>query len=201
MNVLKVLKEGTKKLSNLFEDKEEGNEKVKEEKPQEVKAEVRKEVEMEQEKSKPEVKKEETKPEIKEETEKKIEEPKPAVEEEPKKETMQKAKTQQQDKTTEITQTGMPTKEDVMKVLEGVNDPEINIDVVTLELIYNVEVVEDKANIKMTFTTPMCPYGPMLVEEIKSKVRELNGIKDVNVNVVFDPPWQPSKELRATLGA
>ena len=95
----------------------------------------------------------------------------------------------------------MPTKEDVMKVLEGVNDPEIGIDVVTLELIYNVNLENDVANIKMTFTTPMCPYGPQLVEEIKSKVKELNGIKDVNVDVVFDPPWQPSKELRATLGA
>lgn len=205
MNVLKMLKEGTKKLSDLFEDKEESNGKVKEEKPQEVKVEVRKEVEIEQEKAKTEIKKEETKPEIKEEIEKKIEEPKPAVKEEPKKEAMQKAKTQQQekpqDKTMKITQTGMPTKEDVMKVLEGVNDPEIGIDVVTLELIYNVNLENDVANIKMTFTTPMCPYGPQLVEEIKSKVKELNGIKDVNVDVVFDPPWQPSKELRATLGA
>jgi len=204
MNV-KMLKEGTKKLSDLFEDKEESNGKVKEEKPQEVKVEVRKEVEIEQEKAKTEIKKEETKPEIKEEIEKKIEEPKPAVKEEPKKEAMQKAKTQQQekpqDKTMKITQTGMPTKEDVMKVLEGVNDPEIGIDVVTLELIYNVNLENDVANIKMTFTTPMCPYGPQLVEEIKSKVKELNGIKDVNVDVVFDPPWQPSKELRATLGA
>lgn len=205
MNVFKMLKEGTKKLSDLFEDKEESNGKVKEEKPQEVKVEVRKEVEIEQEKPKTEIKKEETKPEIKEEIEKKIEEPKPAVKEEPKKEAMQKAKTQQQekpqDKTMKITQTGMPTKEDVMKVLEGVNDPEIGIDVVTLELIYNVNLENDVANIKMTFTTPMCPYGPQLVEEIKSKVKELNGIKDVNVDVVFDPPWQPSKELRATLGA
>ena len=95
----------------------------------------------------------------------------------------------------------MPAKEEVMKVLEGVEDAELHIDVVTLELVYNVDIEYDVAKIKMTFTTPMWPYGPMLVEEIKSKVRELNGIKDVNVDVVFDPPWQPSKELRATLGA
>ncbi|MCH8067403.1 MAG: metal-sulfur cluster assembly factor [Nanoarchaeota archaeon] len=94
----------------------------------------------------------------------------------------------------------MPTKEDVMTILKGVNDPEIGIDIVTLELIYDVNVIEGKANIKMTFTTPMCPYGPMLVEEIKVKVKELNGIKDVNVQVVFDPPWSPSEQLRATLG-
>ena len=95
----------------------------------------------------------------------------------------------------------MPTKEDVMNVLKGVNDPEIGIDVVTLELIYNANVSEDgKVDIKMTFTTPMCPYGPMLVEEIKAKVSEINGVKEVNVDVVFDPPWQPSEQLRATLG-
>lgn len=95
----------------------------------------------------------------------------------------------------------MPTKEDVMNVLKGVNDPEIGIDVVTLELIYNINISKDgKVEIKMTFTTPMCPYGPMLVEEIRAKVSEINGVKEVSVDVVFDPPWQPSEQLRATLG-
>ena len=94
----------------------------------------------------------------------------------------------------------MATNEDVMNVLKGVNDPEIGIDIVTLELIYNVNVENDNVKIKMTFTSPMCPYGPMLVEEIKAKVNQLNGVKEVDVQVVFDPPWQPSEELRATLG-
>tara|TARA_Y100000310_G_C20206612_1_gene589366 strand:+ start:67 stop:354 length:288 start_codon:yes stop_codon:yes gene_type:complete len=94
----------------------------------------------------------------------------------------------------------MPTKEDIIEVLKKVNDPEIGIDVYTLELIYNVKVTQDKANIKMTFTTPMCPYGPMLVDEIKTKVSEVKGIKKVDVDVVFDPPWEPSEQLRATLG-
>ena len=55
-------------------------------------------------------------------------------------------------------------------------------------------------NIKMTLTTPMCPYGPMMVEEVKAVVKELKGVKEANVELSFDPPWQPSKELRATLG-
>ena len=93
----------------------------------------------------------------------------------------------------------MPTKEQVIEVLKKVNDPEIQIDVWSLELIYNVSVENDIANVKMTFTSPMCPYGPMLVEEIKTKVKEL-GVKEVNVEVTFDPPWKPSEELRATLG-
>ena len=95
----------------------------------------------------------------------------------------------------------MPTKEDVMNVLKDINDPEIGLDIVTLELIYEIIVSEEgKVDIKMTFTTPMCPYGPMLLEEIKAKVSEINGVKEVNVDVVFDPPWQPSEQLRATLG-
>ena len=94
----------------------------------------------------------------------------------------------------------MTTKEEVIGVLKKINDPEIMIDVWTLELIYNVDVKDSKVNVKMTFTTPMCPYGPMLVEEIKSKISELQSVKEVDVEITFDPPWKPSKELRATLG-
>ena len=94
----------------------------------------------------------------------------------------------------------MPTKEEVIEALKTVNDPEIQIDVWTLELIYNIDVKESAVNIKMTFTTPMCPYGPMLLEEIKARVSELKGVKGVDIEVTFDPPWQPSEQLRATLG-
>ena len=52
----------------------------------------------------------------------------------------------------------------------------------------------------MTFTSMACPYGPMLVSEIQQKIAELNGVKDVRVEVTFDPVWQPSEELRAMLG-
>lgn len=94
----------------------------------------------------------------------------------------------------------MVTKDDVVEVLKKINDPEIHIDIWTLELIYDVKVEDDKVDIKMTFTTPMCPYGPQLLEEVKTKVSEINGVKEANVDVTFDPPWEPSQELRATLG-
>ena len=87
-----------------------------------------------------------------------------------------------------------------MAIKEKVNDPEIMIDIWTLELVYEVKVENDKVYIKMTFTTPMCPYGPMLLDEVRAKVSEIKGIKEVDVEVTFDPPWQPSEELRATLG-
>ena len=94
----------------------------------------------------------------------------------------------------------MTTKEDVIEELKKVNDPEIGIDVYTLELIYDVKLEGGKVKILMTLTTPMCPYGPMLIEEIKAKVRDLKNVEEVDVEVTFDPPWQPSEQLRATLG-
>ena len=94
----------------------------------------------------------------------------------------------------------MPIKEEIIAVLKKANDPEIGLDVYTLELIYDVKVEKGKAKILMTLTTPMCPYGPMLIEEIRVRVRELKGVKEVEVEVTFDPPWQPSEQLRATLG-
>ena len=94
----------------------------------------------------------------------------------------------------------MTTKEDVIEELKKVNDPEIGIDVYTLELIYDVKAEYGKVKILMTLTTPMCPYGPMLIEEIKARVRDLKDVGEVDVEVTFDPPWQPSEQRRATLG-
>jgi len=93
----------------------------------------------------------------------------------------------------------MLTKESIMETLKKCNDPEIQMDIVTLELIYEVKVDNDEVYIKMTFTTPMCPYGPMLIEDVKAKVLA-SGAKAVEVEVVFEPPWQPSEDLRAMMG-
>ena len=94
----------------------------------------------------------------------------------------------------------MATKEEVIEVLKTINDPEIQIDVWTLELIYDIKIENNMIKIKMTFTTPMCPYGPMLLEEIRARLRDIKNVKDVDIEVTFDPPWKPSDELRATLG-
>lgn len=94
----------------------------------------------------------------------------------------------------------MTKEEKVIVALKQCLDPEIGIDVYTLGLIYNIDLKGNEANIKMTFTSPMCPYGPMLVEEIKNKVKGVENIKKVNVEVTFNPPWQPSDELRSMLG-
>jgi len=84
--------------------------------------------------------------------------------------------------------------------LKQVYDPEIQVDVWTLGLIYDIKVKEKKIHILMTFTTPMCPYGPMLLEEIKSRVKEDTDAEEVEIDVTFEPPWQPSEDLRMMLG-
>ncbi|MBS3149116.1 metal-sulfur cluster assembly factor [Candidatus Woesearchaeota archaeon] len=91
----------------------------------------------------------------------------------------------------------MISNEEIIETLKTCNDPEIGVDVWTLGLIYELKI-NDEINIKMTFTTPFCPYGPMIVEEIKSKLSKFN-VK-VNIEIVFEPVWQPSDELRQLLG-
>ena len=93
----------------------------------------------------------------------------------------------------------MLTKESIMETLKKCNDPEIQMDIVTLELIYEVKVDNDEVYIKMTFTTPACPYAPQLVAEIKVALAG-KGFKDPEFDFVFDPPWQPSEEVRMMLG-
>ena len=93
----------------------------------------------------------------------------------------------------------MITKEQVIEIMKTCNDPELNVDIYTLGLIYNIDLNNEDLKIKMTFTSPMCPYGPMIVEELKEKLEKL-GVKKVEVVIVFNPPWQPSQELREMLG-
>ena len=95
----------------------------------------------------------------------------------------------------------MPTEDDVRNVLKTVEDPEIHIDIITLELVYEIQIRENGVvGIKMTLTTPACPYGPQLLEDVKQKVRALEGVQDVDLELTFAPPWQPSEELRAMFG-
>lgn len=94
----------------------------------------------------------------------------------------------------------MITKEKVIKVLEECYDPEIRVDVYNLGLIYDININKNIVNIKMTLTSMFCPYGDELINDIKSKIRmHLKQAKEVNVEVVFDPPWKIPEDLRAML--
>lgn len=78
----------------------------------------------------------------------------------------------------------------IIETLKTIHDPEIPVNIYDLGLIYEVNVDEKKmANITMTLTAPNCPMAEMLVEEVKYKVAGTKGVKDCNVKLTFDPPW------------
>lgn len=92
----------------------------------------------------------------------------------------------------------MPTTDEVRKVLKEIYDPEIHISILDLGLIYDVNVAADgkgkeKVNIKMTLTTPACPYGPALLSKVHSELSNMTGVSDVNVDLAWIPPWDPRK--------
>lgn len=93
-------------------------------------------------------------------------------------------------------------REKIIEALKMVEDPELFLDIWFLGLIYNIGIEEEagKVKIEMTFTSPMCPVGPALVEQVKEKVGAVDGVKEVEVDVVFSPPWQPSEDVKLTLG-
>ena len=93
----------------------------------------------------------------------------------------------------------MITKEQVIEALKQCNDPELEMNVWFLGLIYDINVEGDNVRIKMTFTTPFCPYGPSLLDMIKTKVKEA-GATDVEIEVVFESKWGPSEDVRLALG-
>ena len=92
----------------------------------------------------------------------------------------------------------------VVDVLKSIYDPEIPVDIYELGLIYGVDVSEDgDATITMTLTTPHCPVAESMPGEVELRVMSVPGIRDAVVNLVWDPPWDPSKmsdEARLELG-
>ena len=94
----------------------------------------------------------------------------------------------------------MITKEQLIEqVFKKYEDPELMIDVWTLGLIYEIKIEGDKVQILLTFTSPMCPFGPQMVDELTSLIKK-EGAAEVDIKVTFEPPWQPSEELREMMG-
>lgn len=82
---------------------------------------------------------------------------------------------------------------EIRKALRKVKDPELNVNIVDLGLIYKVEEKKGKVKILMTLTSPMCPLAYTFDELVKRALKKVGGIKSVKIKLTFDPPWDPTK--------
>lgn len=91
-------------------------------------------------------------------------------------------------------------REEIVEVLQGIEDPDMMLDIWFIGLIYDIRVDGGLVEIDMTFTTPLCPSGPTLVEQVKNGVESLSWVDTAVVKVVFDPPWEPNEEVKGMMG-
>ncbi len=106
---------------------------------------------------------------------------------------------------TETARQQPPSPDQIMEALEPVEDPELHLSIVELGLVYDVNINKDGVvDVVMTLTSPACPIGPLLVGMVQDRVMELPGVKDVDVEITFSPPWDPrtmaSDEIKMMLG-
>jgi len=97
----------------------------------------------------------------------------------------------------------MPDQDTVYTALKQIHDPEVGINIVDMGLIYSLELEDGKVGVYMTLTSPGCPAGPQILGQVETKIRELDGVEDVDINVVWSPPWTPemlSDEAKDELG-
>jgi metal-sulfur cluster biosynthetic enzyme len=95
------------------------------------------------------------------------------------------------------------TEKDVRDALKKVKDPELNIDLVTLGLVYDIQVEGNEAKAIISLTTPMCPVAGEIVDQAKLAVAKVEGVEKAEVELTFDPPWTPeriSPLIRSSLG-
>jgi metal-sulfur cluster biosynthetic enzyme len=93
----------------------------------------------------------------------------------------------------------MPTAEEIYAALKSVQDPEIGLGIVDLGLVYDAMVEPDgMARIRMTLTTPACPYGETLLSQAHEAAAAVDGVTDVEITLVWDPPWNP-KDMASDL--
>ena len=98
----------------------------------------------------------------------------------------------------------MATKEEIYEVLRMCYDPEIPVNIVDLGLIYDVQIDGGTVSVKMTLTAPGCGMGGMIAGQARQKILDnVDGVEEANVDVVWDPPWDPSRispQAREKLG-
>jgi metal-sulfur cluster biosynthetic enzyme len=97
----------------------------------------------------------------------------------------------------------MVTEKDVRRALRKVKDPELNLDLVVLGLIYGIEIQESHVKTTISLTSPFCPVAGQILDEAKAAVEGVDGVESAEVELTFQPPWTPERIdplIRATLG-
>jgi metal-sulfur cluster biosynthetic enzyme len=87
----------------------------------------------------------------------------------------------------------MPSKEEVVEALRGVEDPELGMDIVELGLFYDAELQGDDVKVTYSLTSMGCPAGQMIQDDIERVVREIPGVGEVKSELTFEPPWTPDR--------
>ena len=102
-----------------------------------------------------------------------------------------------------MTEAATLTREEVLEALKEVFDPEIPVNVVDLGLVYDCQVEDGDVKVKMTLTFPGCGMGPYIAQQAEWRLAELDAVEDVEVEMVYEPPWSPdliSEDGKAQLG-
>ena len=104
-----------------------------------------------------------------------------------------------------MTRNALLTPETIMDNLAEVFDPELRMSIVELGLVYDIDIDDDGfVKVLITLTSPACPLGPLLLGQIQDKLMDIEGVKDVEVEITFSPPWDPrtmaSDEIKMQLG-
>lgn len=98
---------------------------------------------------------------------------------------------------------GVVSEDQVKLMLRRVKDPDLQLNIMDLGLVYGIRVDDDVVSVDMTLTSPACPSGPEIMKDLETQVRTLPGVRDVKVNLVWAPFWTPDlmePRVRAYLG-
>jgi len=97
----------------------------------------------------------------------------------------------------------VPTEKDVKRALRKVKDPELNLDLVVLGLVYDLEVIDSHVKATISLTSPFCPVAGQILDDAKQAIEAVEGVESAEVELTFDPPWTPERIdpiIRASLG-
>lgn len=97
----------------------------------------------------------------------------------------------------------MPTEQDVRRALRKVKDPELNLDLIVLGLVYDIEITDAHVHTRMSLTSPFCPVAGQIVDEAKAAIEGVEGVESAEVELTFSPQWTPDRIdplVRSSLG-